>query len=175
MTRNRSTLILFLILSLGLLSVPTQAQDNTPDVPYIYYYSPEASAFIIERANGADRRILADFSLPYASEVRGDGWSPSGEWFAWTVTQHEAPSPETLWPATVYFAHRDSGETFTIDLAKHGEVFYHVFIEWSPIDNILLAQVAYSEDSAYIYTSYIIDMTQPQNYVEIDGSLDWSP
>lgn len=61
------------------------------EAPFIYYYTPVNKAFIIERADGKDSRILTNFVIPASCHeaddcsVDGPGWSPSGQWFAWTI------------------------------------------------------------------------------------------
>lgn len=70
-----------LILISLLITMPVMTQD---DVPYLYYFDPNESAFVIERADGTDRHLLAQGIMP--DEVRyvaGPGWSPSGQWLAW--------------------------------------------------------------------------------------------
>ncbi len=57
--------------------------------PYIYYFSDKLNAFIVERADGTDTRVLGaglmDDPADAGVYVDGPGWSPSGEWFAWTA------------------------------------------------------------------------------------------
>ncbi|MCI0714453.1 MAG: hypothetical protein L0154_30140 [Chloroflexi bacterium] len=88
--------------------VELKAQDSASDAPYLYYYDETVRAFVVERADGTDRHLLgqelmADLPLPgtpypnpendYIREdtvygglyVDGPGWSPSGEYFAWTA------------------------------------------------------------------------------------------
>jgi hypothetical protein len=63
------------------LRIDAQAQSD--DSPLIYYYSQDDAAFIIETAEGANREILANFTLREHRQIAGPGWSPSGQWFAW--------------------------------------------------------------------------------------------
>lgn len=84
---------LLFVLWLGVFVSPCQAQE--PANPYIYYYSDTFNAFIIERADGTDTRVLGDGLMPWpeedqAMEVDGPGWSPSGRWFAWTYAYVDA-------------------------------------------------------------------------------------
>lgn len=63
--------------------VPTIAQSD--DASYVYYFSREVNAFIVERADGTDRHCLAQgLARENASDIDGPGWSPSGQWLAWT-------------------------------------------------------------------------------------------
>jgi WD40 repeat protein len=60
-----------------LIAAPASAQDEM--IPYIHYFSPLDDGLVIERADGADSRLIPDV---------GDGvpnWSPSG---AWMVIDH---------------------------------------------------------------------------------------
>jgi WD40 repeat protein len=77
---------LCVLLVCGALAVgPVAAQgDGDSDAPYIYYYSYAHNAFVIERADGTDTRLLGE-GLP-GGIMDGPGWSPSGNWFAWTAT-----------------------------------------------------------------------------------------
>ncbi len=82
--------LLLLLLVLGALAVPARAQE--PSNPYIYYYSDALHAFIVERADGTDTRVLGASVMTLDDgaqdiHVKGPGWSPSGEWFAWTAAQ----------------------------------------------------------------------------------------
>ena len=85
---------LCVLLVCGTLAVgPVAAQgDGDSDTPYIYYYSYAHNAFVIERADGTDTRLLGEglMTLDEGAEsihVAGPGWSPSGKWFAWTESQ----------------------------------------------------------------------------------------
>src|SRR5258708_2808839 len=85
---------LFLLLSFTPLRfTPVQAQGA--DNPYIYYYSGDLNAFVIEHADGTDTRVLGKGLMPipdaYSSYyMGGPGWSPSGKWFAWTAAQESS-------------------------------------------------------------------------------------
>jgi hypothetical protein len=59
--------------------------DSGSDAPYIYYYSSEHDAFVIERADGTDTHLLGEGT---SGGVDGPGWSPSGKWFAWTTSNY---------------------------------------------------------------------------------------
>jgi WD40 repeat protein len=69
-----------LILMMLLIFAPVHAQET----PYLYYYSDVLNAFVIERADGTDSRILAEGLMPPETNMILDAdWSPSGKWFAW--------------------------------------------------------------------------------------------
>ena len=74
----------FLFLLLLCVLIPVEASDE--EIPFMYYYDESESAFIVERADGSDRRILAEYAFPDMVNsnflvIGGAGWSPSGEWF----------------------------------------------------------------------------------------------
>jgi hypothetical protein len=76
------------ILLIVLLHTPfTHAEQALSDAPYLYYYSNEVRAIIVERADGTDSRILGDglASTGYYDNLIDAGWSPSGQWLAWTA------------------------------------------------------------------------------------------
>ena len=89
---------LCVLLVCGVLAAgPVAAQgDGDSDAPYIYYYSYAHNAFVIERADGTDTRLLGEDVTdlvvddeegpPVTVGVDGPGWSPSGQWFAWIRT-----------------------------------------------------------------------------------------
>lgn len=83
---------IILLISLLSASLPltTTAQDGdvpTNDAPYLYYYSIEYQAFVIEQVDGTNRHLLGDGLIPDDHNfVYEAGWSPSGDWFAWIST-----------------------------------------------------------------------------------------
>lgn len=76
--------ILPLLLLSAIVLMPIHAQDNLP--PYIYYYSNALNAFVIERADGSDSRLLGQDVIPRRGNyfIQGPGWSPDGNWLAWS-------------------------------------------------------------------------------------------
>ena len=75
----------------------TTAQDSgingESDIPYIYYFSADINAVVVERADGTDTHILGDGLLETESNyadysgyiITESAWSSSGEWLAWKV------------------------------------------------------------------------------------------
>ncbi len=90
-------IVLLVMLSGGIFLRPVEAQ--TDEVPYLYYFSREFNAFIVERADGTDRHWLGQgLARENASNIDGPGWSQSGEWLAWTenrftVEQNHGDNP----------------------------------------------------------------------------------
>ncbi len=82
--------VLWSVLNISSSIPPSHAQDSSN--PYIQYFSHSRNAFIIERADGTDSRVLGEGLMTLTGDahsiyVDGPGWSPSGQWFAWTSTQ----------------------------------------------------------------------------------------
>ena len=77
-------LLCILSLALGFAVFPSHAQEEKVDAPYLYYYSTIVNAFVIERADGTDSRILAQNVMPpNYNRIDEPLWSPSGKWMAW--------------------------------------------------------------------------------------------
>jgi len=102
------------------------------DVPFLYYYSQSRSAFIVERADGSDSRVLAPFALPDGYTIIGPGWSPSGRWFAWTLFDivGGAGYPE----ARAWIVSRDGKYQVALS-AGSGSI---ASMSWSPSGDLLL-------------------------------------
>lgn len=89
-TRSLSLIVTLLVLlvigGFSLIKSPDEAvqtiRSNEP-IPYIYYYSDLEHAFVIERADGTDSRLLAQGVMPEEHNVIDSlHWSPSGEYLA---------------------------------------------------------------------------------------------
>lgn len=77
--------VILLLVTVSVAILPGAAYAQTDDAPYLYYFSREFNAFIIERADGTDRHWLGQsLARDHASNIDGPGWSPSGQWLAWT-------------------------------------------------------------------------------------------
>src|SRR5258708_37492623 len=91
--RKLLTLAVLLTL-LGTLSGIAQARVS--NAPYVYYFDSERPAFVVERTDGTDSRSLGGNLMPSGVDtVDGAGWSPSGNWFAWTAT-HTYQYPDSV-------------------------------------------------------------------------------
>jgi hypothetical protein len=106
------------------------------DIPFIYYYSREDSAFIIERADHSEQKILATYPLEeeYIGQmtVDGPGWSSSGEFFTWMSRPSEGGGS---YAKEIFIIQRDTGELETISTQDDEGIDY---IEWSPTSDLLL-------------------------------------
>jgi hypothetical protein len=90
-----------------LLAVPVSADDRSP---FLYYYSADEKAFIVERADGSDRQVLAAYepqnTLPEDVNIMGPGWSLSRNWFAWYSIAEGA--------SEAYVVNREGTEVFPL-------------------------------------------------------------
>lgn len=161
------------------LSVPVRAQDENP-APYLYYYSDYLNAFVVERADGTDSRMLGQGLIPPRDNVFiGPGWSPSGKWFAWTSYYNGGAIGGTDF-RTSYVVSARTDEPFE---AVNG--LQNAFISWSPIEDILLVidptdRVTIDEATIPSYRARIslIDMenlrTLTQFELDVNGTPKWS-
>src|SRR5262249_49898949 len=93
------------------------------------------SAFIIERGDGTESRVLTHYTLPDGFDIiRGPGWSPSGRWFAWSPAIAGAG---TFASQLVTVISRDGQHIFPI-LEGKGPVDD---LSWSPVDDLLMVQL----------------------------------
>jgi hypothetical protein len=74
----------FIYVLLATLGFSVSAQEALP--PYIYYYSDALNAFVIERVDGSDSRMIGQgLTEERADVIGGPGWSPDGQWLAWSA------------------------------------------------------------------------------------------
>jgi Tol biopolymer transport system component len=123
----RRVLLIFILCLLAGTSV--RAQEP---VPYLYYYSDLLRAFVVERADGTDSRVLgAGLMTDTALDISGPGWSPSGKWFAWT-----APAPrDSGGRYRTWVVSADGTQRLTILDSFEGDVRA---LSWSPAEDKLL-------------------------------------
>ena len=124
----------------ALLLIANGPARATSSAPFIYYYSHDAGAFIVERADGSEHRTLANFSLPPTgfylnAYVSGPGWSHSGKWFTWTSNMPFGSGEQR----DVYLVSR-AGMMLPPVLQKNVQVRW---LLWSPASDLLL--VSYNE------------------------------
>lgn len=138
------------------------------DAPFLYYYSPEQAAFIVERADGSDMRILANFALtPQTSNqevqniITGPGWSPSGEWFVWRETTNYGGA------RAAYLVSRDGKNRIT--LLNGLPVAY---LAWSPTHDFLIAT---SNDIVYLINARVLSATKQFHVNAKQSSVRWTP
>lgn len=126
------TLLLVILIALFIgNSLPLTAQDVPSDAPYLYYFDDYLNAFVIERADGTDSRILGEGLMPSnVNSLTGAGWSPSGEWFAWVGYFSGGYNPTTDF---IPYAVKVNGQERLTVLDQFNEAW----MEWSPVDDIL--------------------------------------
>lgn len=90
---NSFLLINFLyILFFHIDSNIAQISAKKEQLPKIYYHSIENNAFIIERADGSQREIMAEYTIPESDlsyVITGPDWSATHRYFAWTLASNQ--------------------------------------------------------------------------------------
>lgn len=147
-------MLCFLTVIFLLPNVELKAQDSASDAPYLYYYDETVRAFVVERADGTDRHLLGEglMKLPEPDPsdptsvdyvgfmVDGPGWSPSGDWFAWTAT----PRVRAGLPPTV-----DTPHVVSVDGSQRVTVLDDVMsaeMAWAPNSDVLFVVETYFEE-----------------------------
>lgn len=138
-------------------SRPSVAQGQSgSDAPYIYYYSNDLNAWVIERADGSDRRLLGQDLMPEGTNaVGGPGWSPSGKWFAWT-SYWGGPYNATDWDGWVMSA---DGQTLIAHFGGSDDSG-GMTMQWSPsADLLIVAEMGHKSvlttgDSFYVNSHF---------------------
>jgi hypothetical protein len=141
--------------------------------PYIYYHSEALNAIVIERADGSDSRAIARNLMPPNHEyISGPGWSPSGQWLAWTSTYGTEyyPGPKRIW---VISADGNQRLTFLDPIENV------VHASWSPSHDYLLIMERLKNNSLLVW---LVDVTRQRitasvNIVDIGfgaGQTFWS-
>ncbi len=167
--RRRTLLTIGLLVALLPFSTAVPARGQSSNAPYIYYYSDEINAFIIERADGTDTRILGAGLMPPLggdlAYVSGPGWSPSGKWFAWQLSQIGAYGADD--GDTAYAVKADGSRHLTLL-----DGMQNVQMAWAPYSDRLFVVSQYFQPSpnlpphdlsnGYLHTDfYLIDLTDP--------------
>jgi hypothetical protein len=141
------------LLSLFMLSTSLQAHDEL--APYIYYYSDVLNAFVIERADGTDSRMIAQgLTNPIIDRISGPSWSPDGRWLAWVATALADYGTSTASP----------GYAISVDNQNRVELldsFSGIFdMRWSPERNLLFVSGYTLPCSIYcgVVTHWLVDV-----------------
>jgi len=111
------------------------AQDEEVPAPYLYYYSGILNAFVMERADGTNSRMLAQDVMPKThNAIHRPDWSPSGEWLAWRSGEFGGLGP-TYYSGWVIRS--DNSQRLSI-LDHPSDAFVNVDVmEWAPDDDLL--------------------------------------
>jgi WD40 repeat protein len=168
-----------LVISIILLLVvaPSEAQPKE-ELPYLYYYSLEQQAFLIERADGTDRQFLASYELPEGhTMIDGVGWSPSGAWFAWSSSSVGGAGGDK----SVFLTNQDTVlSLFPVPNPRS------IDMAWSPREDLLLVSyfpnpeaavqdilVFDPQSSATLFHAHAAELTSDPAYWL--RHIDWSP
>lgn len=139
----------------------TRLITHESDAPFIYYYSQADNAFVIERADGADRHMVGKGLIHLNDSLPALHWSPGGKWLLWSQD----------WNGTSReFAMRYDGQML-IEMPSGG-------VRWSPTDDYYLySPDLYSRIPHLEYDTYLIDMDTQQTLrtFHVMGGVGWSP
>jgi WD40 repeat protein len=135
-----------------MFAVVFSVEAQTELAPFLYYYSDVLNAFVIERADGTDSRVFAEGVMPDTNFVRGAGWSPSGKWFAWRGSDVNG---EGVGPYTgAWIISADGTNRVNVFDELDGYIYY---MEWSPVEDLLLVFVMPKSTVDRRPTYYMID------------------
>jgi WD40 repeat protein len=162
--RFRWLTVVIVVLAVGSAS----AAEDKP--PFLYYYSNVLRGFVVERADGTDSRVLSqNLIAPDVHDVNLLGWSPSGQWLAWTENYKvlKVLSVDGLVARTL------------IDDPSH------VFAMWSPVDDLLfVSQSPKHRVNDYDTGFALLDVNHQQIITQFDVLINganslsgprWSP
>lgn len=137
-----SMMVLFL---LSVVPETTTYADEDAPPPYLYYYSGILNAFVIERADGTDSRILAQDVIPrHHNEIRRPIWSPSGQWLAWRSAEHRGPGPSWY---SGWIISSDGSQRLTM-LDHPPDAVVHVDVmEWASDDDLLFVSEIITDEN----------------------------
>jgi hypothetical protein len=165
------------VLFMCLLTLPLSAKLQTDSPPYLYYYADYLNAFVVERADGSDSRMIGQGLVPEGDNTFiGPGWSPTGEWFAWTSFYNGGAIGGTG-ESTSYVITTDTGEPF-----KQVNGLANAFLAWSPNEDRLLVidptdRMMIDEATVphYLARISLIDMTSQTVITEFDLDVNGVP
>ncbi|HML24877.1 MAG TPA: WD40 repeat domain-containing protein [Aggregatilinea sp.] len=116
----------------GLLGGGYAAAQTDDPAPYLYYFSDMLHAYVVERADGSDSRVLGAGLMPEEHIMtHWGGWSPSGEWFAWASSEWAGPGHV---PSMVWLVRADG----TQGTRLFADAYDFSRLVWSPVDDVLL-------------------------------------
>lgn len=159
---------IFTLLLVSLIAIGVSNAQDTPDpepAPYLYYFSDAINAFVIERADGSDSRVLAKLPEDSSYSVTLDrGWSPSGKWFAWIA----GDSYIMISLKSGGVASLDGGvQNFLVPTIETIE-----YVEWSPVKDYLLVISNIYQPTEIQGVVRIIDFTNERSEVAIVYSVN---
>ncbi|MBZ0319743.1 MAG: hypothetical protein K8L91_25260 [Anaerolineae bacterium] len=170
----------YICIVLVILANQSPIAEGQSNAPFIYYYSANQKAFVIERADGSESRVLTSYAFPEDTQgdawVTGPGWSSSGQWFAWTATTTMGGTPAGRPQEAGAFLINARGGTPISLLQNEDETqIRDVLMLWSPVSDLLLVEIFYSGNSPN--TRYFLFNPETQEKTEVlsNDVLLWSP
>lgn len=135
-------------------SYPSAAAQSDEATPFVMYYNEAAGEFIVERADGSERRVYGAGRIPENERyVEYFAWSPSGEWLAWTYG--EATNPPPLGVMRRVQVVNVDGATYLEGLADVMHIAYNGVL-WSPTADVLFVyQQSYARNTPVAW--YLFD------------------
>lgn len=156
-------MLIVAMLMFGIFYGTTQTAAQESDAPFLYYYSSEDQAIVVERADGSDRRLLGKGLIlggdDYAYHVNTQ-WTPSGEWLmVWEMQDGEL---------TQSVAVRIDGEQVISDVPSG------YFPYWSPTrDTYAVIEPIPNTDRSQVT---IIDLVSQETILTLEAyrPIEWS-
>jgi hypothetical protein len=152
-------IILISLFAAHFAAINVVAQES--DAPFIYYFSRNDHAIIIERADGTDRYLIGEqVNKEIVLDIQ---WSPSGEWLAWITTDYQSYDYFDPYAAEIWVARYDGTDLFQVTFDN----LLPSLLEWSPTEDWLLVQFDSGSMNAPI-TSHIIDVATQTTLTSVD-------
>lgn len=128
----------------------SQAQTTEQTAPYIYYFSYEQHAIVVERADGSDSHLLGQGVIEETTEtLTGPGWSPTGRWLA-VVPSVGGFGQQAVTPLVLSV---DGQRVVRLPTG------YQVQWEWAPQDDVLLvSDDGQGEQPTSTFRTYLFDV-----------------
>lgn len=145
---------------IGLFASPRTTTAQSTSNPYISYFSDDRKAFVIERADRTDTRILGKDILHYRGSylINGPGWSPSGKWLAFSAAEGYAHNISDF---SSYLIKSDGTRTFPIEGLKNPAM------AWSPNKDLLLVTEQWRDYNAGVVRVEVA-LLDPENRKRIE-------
>ncbi|MBZ0296464.1 MAG: hypothetical protein K8L99_28135 [Anaerolineae bacterium] len=154
--------IAFAVLTL-LMTVGVHTASADDESPFFYFYSSELGAFVIERADGTDSRILTEYSLPNESLViSGAGWSTSQDWFAWYAG---SPSSGGNLNGNAMLVNHAGEQILTVREQCSTDL-----MQWSTVDDLLLIGCYQTQQSSLDYVYIVFDPNERNEVFTLDAN-----
>lgn len=136
------SIVTFVLLTLIFVLSSTEAIHSQDDSPEFYFYSKENNEFVIGQVD--DISYVSLYSYQAQNEfIFGPGWSPSGEWLAWTDDLVGAGSARKNFGA--YLTSRNgatrilienSYQILTMNWASHNDILYITKRDFNTVSNL---------------------------------------